>query len=139
MQTGRILKTALAVGVIANIWDFAMNGYVLPALFGTPAYMKTMEQVQIPMLVAGDFVAVLVLVWFFDKVRAAFGAGAMGGADYGLRAGVLINFPLWIFVNLLFNDFPYRDAWVWTVNGIIWTVIMGAATGLIYDKLAPKK
>lgn len=133
MQTGRILKTGLAVGVVANIYDFVTNTYLFPMLGPQPAFMRSMQEMSIHWLVIGDFVGALVLVWFFDKVRAAFGPGAMGGATYGLYAGILINFPTWIFVHLVFRDVGYRDAWMFTVMGIVWGVIMGAVAGAVWD------
>lgn len=137
MQTGRILKTGLAVGVVANAYDFVTNTYVFPMLGPAPAFMKDMASVSIPWLVVGDFVAALVLVWFFDKVRASFGPGAKGGATFGLYAGILINYPFWHFIFLLFRDVQYAEAWKFTAMGIVWAVIMGAVAGAVWDKTAP--
>ena len=70
----------------------------------------------------GDFVTVLVFVWVYDRVRWSR-AGVKGGASYALYAGILINFPTWIFAHLLFEGFPYSLAWTWTLVGIGWCVI----------------
>ncbi len=138
MQTGRILKTGLAVGVVANIYDFLTNTYLFPALGPQPAFMEEMAAMPIHWLVINDFVATLVLVWFFDKVRAAFGPGAKGGAEYGLSAGILINFPLWLTMGLVIKDFSYANSWMWVAFGVVWTVIMGTVAGVVYDKTGAK-
>jgi len=60
--------------------------------------------------------------------------GAKGGASYGLYAGILINFPTWIFAHLIFEGFPYSLAWTWTLVGVVWCVIAGAVAGALYKK-----
>lgn len=137
MQTGRILKAGVAVGVVANIWDFISNLYILPMLGPAPAIMKDAASFPLPMLAFADFVAAFVFVWFFDRVRAAFGPGAKGGATYGLMAGILMNFPLWIVMSLVLKDFSYGTAWQWTIASIIWAVLGGAVAGVVYDMGGP--
>jgi hypothetical protein len=84
--------------------------------------------------IVGDFVAALVFGWFYDKVYASFGGGAMGGVMYGLYAGVLVSFPAWIFNHLMFAGLPYGLAWTITIVNIIWGVIVGAVLGALYKK-----
>ncbi|MDH5234903.1 MAG: hypothetical protein OEW77_08065 [Gemmatimonadota bacterium] len=138
MHTGRILKTGLAVGVVANVYDFVTNTYLFPLLGSPPAIMKDMADLSIQWLVVNDFVMALVFVWFFDKVRAAFGPGAGGGAGYGLAIGIVMNFPLWITMSLIMRDFSYGTAWMWTIMGVVWAVIMGAVAGAVYDMTGEK-
>lgn len=135
MQTGRILKTGLVVGVVANIYDFVTNTYLFPMLGEPPGMMKAMEELQIQWLVLSDFVAALVLVWVFDKVRGSFGPGAAGGMTFGMYAGVLMHFPTWIVMSIIARDFSYGTAWMWTLTGILWVVIMGTVAGVLYDKM----
>ena len=136
MQTGRILKAGLAVGVVMNIYDYIVNTYVYPMLGPQPPFMNDMASMPIAWLVIGDFVAALVFIWFFDKVRAAFGAGAKGGATYGLYAGILMNFPVWIMMHLVIKDWAYGVSWVWTVMGVVWAVVAGAVGGAVYGDSA---
>ena len=137
MQTGRILKAGIAVGVVMNIYDIVVNMYIFPMLGPSPSFMKDMASLPMVWLVIADFVAALVFIWFFDRVRAAFGPGAKGGATYGVMAGILINFPLWIVMYLIMKDFAYGTAWIWTVSGILWGVIAGAVGAIVYDKGGP--
>ena len=138
MQVGRIIKTGLAVGVVANIWDFVTNTYVYPMIGRAPAALIIPEELQMERLVITDFIAAFVFVWFFDRVRSNFGPGAQGGATYGFTAGILMNVPVWVMVANLFYNFPYVDAVLWTAFGILWAVIMGAVAGVVYDKTGPK-
>lgn len=138
MQIARILKTGLVVGIVANVYDFVTNTYIFGAIMPESSIMKGMDDLAIQWLVIGDFVMALVLVWFFDKVRAAFGPGAGGGAAYGLSIGIVMHFPIWIMMSVLLTDFSYGLAWMWTVTGILWAVIMGTVAGVVYDKLGAK-
>jgi hypothetical protein len=96
--------------------------------------MKDMADMPIPMLVVADFVAGLVLVWFLDKVRGAFGPGAKGGATFGLYVGIVAAFPTWIVMHLLMKDWPYSMSWGWTITSIVWFVIAGTVAAVVYDK-----
>ena len=132
MNVKKLLLTAVVVGVVMNIVDFVVQGQLLAGYYANFSLFK--REAPIPWLVVGDFVAALVFVWVYDRVRASFGAGPKGGATYGLYAGVLVNFPTWIFAYLLMEGFTYGLAWTWTLVGIAWCVIAGALAGLLYKK-----
>jgi hypothetical protein len=137
MQVGRIIKTGLAAGIVANAWDFAINTFLMPMLQRAPESVYLPEELMIERLVITDFVAAFVFVWFYDRVHSLFGSGAKGGATYGLYAGILINFPMWLMIANLFRGYPYVDAAIWTANGLLWGVVVGAVTGLVWEKTAP--
>jgi len=132
MNVKKLLLTAVVVGVVMNIVDFVVQGQLLAGYYANFPLFK--REAPIPWLVVGDFVAALVFVWMYDRVRSSFGAGPQGGATYGLYAGVLVNFPTWIFAYLLMEGFTYGLAWTWTLVGIAWCVIAGALTGLLYKR-----
>jgi len=132
MNVKKLLLATVAVGVVMNVVDFVVQGQLLAGYYSNLPLFK--REPPIPWLVFGDFVSALVFVWVYDKVRSSFGAGPMGGAMYGLYAGILANFPTWIFAHLLFEGFPYGLAWMWTLVGVVWCVIAGAVAGVIYKK-----
>ena len=138
MNVGRILKTGLVVGIVANVWDYLTNTFVYPLIGRAPEAVYLPEELMIERLVITDFIAAFVFVWFFDRVRASFGPGVNGGMTYGLSAGILMNIPVWVMVANLFRGYPYHDALLWTAFGVLWAVIMGAVAGVVYDKTAPK-
>ena len=129
----KFVIAVLGVGVAVNVYDFVVNGMILQnAVYaGMPIFKQNMP---LPWLIIGDFVAALVLVWVFDRVYGCFSGGVKGGAEFGFYAGVLINFPTWIFCYLLLNGFTYKLAWIMTVVGIIWAIIGGAVAGALYKK-----
>ena len=132
MNVKKLLLAAVAVGVVMNVVDFVVQGQLLAGLYaGLPLFKR---DPSIHWLVIGDFVSALVFVWVYDKVLASFGGGPKGGALYGLYAGILMNFPTWIFSHLLFEGFPYSLAWTWTIVGVVWCVIAGTVAGMIYKK-----
>ncbi len=103
MNVKKVLLAGLAVGVVMNVVDFVGQGQLLAGYYANmPVFQK---EAPIPWLVVGDFVTALVFVWVYDRVRSSFGAGPKGGATYGLYAGILVNFPTWIFAHLLFVGF----------------------------------
>jgi len=131
MNVKKLLIASVVVGVVFNVLDFVVHGQLL-----APTYAKLTglfrTDMPVPYLVIGDFVGALVFVWVYDKIRGSFGPGPSGGAIYGLYAGVLVNFPTWIFLNLLFVGFPYTLSWVWTIYGIVSSVIAGAVAAAMY-------
>ncbi len=133
MKSGKFWLAVLAAGVVVNVYDFVMHGMILGNTY--KSMPEVFNQTENPTwFIVGDFVAVLVFAWFYDKVYASFGGGTMGGLMYGLYAGVLVSFPTWIFNHLIFAGFPYGMAWQITLLNIIWGVIAGAVLGAIYKK-----
>jgi hypothetical protein len=133
MNVKKLLLSTVVVGVVLNVLDFVVHGQILA---GTYARLSGLfrSDAPLPFLVLGDFVAALVFVWVYDRVYGSFGGGPKGGATYGLYAGVLLNFPTWIFFNLLLVGFPYSLSWIWTIYGVIGGVILGAVAGATYKK-----
>jgi hypothetical protein len=132
MDVKKLLLAALAVGVVANVFDFVVQGQLLAGHYSNLPLFK--PEPPIPWLVFGDFVAALVFVWVYARVHGSFGGGPKGGATYGLYAGILVNFPTWIFAHLLFVGFPYALSWIWTAVGVAWCLIAGAVAGAVYKK-----
>lgn len=134
MNVKKLLLATLAVGVVWNVLDFLVHGQVLAGVFYSklPSLFRT--EMNPAFFVLGDFVGALVFVWVYDRVYGSFGGGPKGGATYGLYGGILVNFPTWMFMYLVFAGFPYALAWVWTIYGIVAGVIAGAVAGATYKK-----
>ena len=132
MNVKKLLLAAVAVGVATNILDFVVHGQLLTGYYSQFSFFR--KEMPVQWFVIGDFVAALVFVWVYDRVFSSFGGGPKGGATFGLYAGVLVNFPTWIFSHLLIDGFTYRLAWVWTAIGIVWAVLAGAVAGAVYKK-----
>lgn len=134
MNWKKLLLASLVVGVVMNIVDFVVQGQILQNAYYSR--LTSLFRADAPMhwLIVGGFVGAFVFVWIYDRVYASFGGGPKGGATYGLYAGILVNFPTWIFMNLLIVGFPYSLAWIWTIYGVVWGVIAGAVAGAAYKK-----
>ena len=133
MPVSKLLVTAVVVGIVANVYDFLIHGVLLqgPLYSGIPLMRP---DASLPLLIVTDFVAALVFVWVYDRVRASFPAGASDGAKFGLYAGVLVNFPTWIACYLLLDGFTYPLAWAWTLAGLGWCILAGAVTGALASR-----
>jgi hypothetical protein len=134
MKNGRFWLAVLVAGVVCNAIDFVGQGQLL-----AHAYYSKMGDVMkmdtpVQWFVLGDFVAVLVLAWVYDKVWTAFGGGLKGGAICGLYLGVFASFPTFHFVFLMFKGYPYPLAWINTLYGIVWYVIAGAILAAVMKK-----
>jgi len=98
----KVLVGGLIAGVVLNIIDGALFGYLLKdqmaaamASLNRPA----MTNAQIPWFVFLDFVAGVFLVWLYAAVRPRFGAGPATAAKAGLAgwflAGLLPTLFMW--------------------------------------------
>jgi len=134
MNVPRFISASLAAGVVLNVLDFVVHGRILSGPFYSRLTSLFRSDAPMAGLIIGDFVAAVVLVWVYDRVYSSFAGGLKGGTLYGLYAGVLVNFPTWIFFNMLFVGFPYKLAWIWTIYGIVASVILGGVAGAIYKK-----
>jgi hypothetical protein len=133
MPVSKLLVTAMVVGIVVNVYDFLIHGIVLQGpLYSKLPLMRT--DASLPLLIVTDFVAAVVFVWVYQRVRSSFPPGAGGGALFGLYAGVLVNFPTWIACYLLLNGFTCGLAWAWILTGIVWAVLAGAVAGALTSR-----
>jgi hypothetical protein len=136
MNVKKLLLATLVVGVVANVLDFIVHGQILSGPYYSQLPNLFRQDMSMAWLIIGDFVWALVFVWVYSRVYGSFSGGAKGGATYGLYAGILLNFPANLFMNIMFVGFPYGLAWIWVIWGIIAAVIYGAVAGAIYKKEA---
>lgn len=134
MKSGKFWLAVLVGGVVANILDWAVYTQWLG-----PTYMAAnpavFRQDTNPMFyVFGDFVMVFVFAWVLDKVGSAFGSTPKAGMMAGLYLGILVNFPMNIFLHLMFNGYPYSLSWIGTIYGIIWYMIVGYVIAMVMKK-----
>ncbi len=134
MSLKQLVLAVVAGGVVANVLDTIVHGFLLASAYYSQRTGLFRDDGSPVWLVLGDFVAVAVFVWVYTRVRQSFRGGAIGGATFGLYAGVLIGFPRHIFLNLVIIDFSYTLAWAWTVHQVVWTVAVGAVVGAIAGK-----
>ncbi len=134
MNLAKLVVATVVVGIVLNVWDFLVHGTLLQGMYYSQLPNLFRPDMPSGWAVLGDFVFALVWVWVYDRVYASFGGGVRGGATFGFYAGVLLNFPMWIFTHLMLVDFPYSLSWWWIGTGIVIGVIAGAVTGALYKK-----
>ena len=132
MNLGKILKAGIAVAIVLVILDYLSMNYVMKSFLASQPFLREAPVAGMVWNYIGDLVAALVFVWVFDRVQGSFAAGMSGGLAFGFYAGVLTNFPLWIFLHMFIKDFSYQSAWVFTAWGVIVSLIMGAVTGAVH-------
>jgi hypothetical protein len=129
----KFVLAILVVGIVANVYDFLVHGLLLgPTYASMPGLFRPDSSAV--WFVIGDFIAALVVVWFYARVRRSFGGGLAGGAEFGLYIGVLLGFPAQLFMNLMFVGFPYGLGWIWVFAAIGWGIVVGASAGAVYGR-----
>ena len=133
MKSGKFWIAVLVAGVVMNVLDYVLHGIILRDMYTSDP--TTFRQMDNPMwFVIGDFVAVFVMAWFYDRVYGSFSGGVKGGMTYGIYFGIIVSFPAMIFTHLVFNGFTYSMAWVATIAGVVWGGIAGTVLGALYKK-----
>lgn len=136
MQLNKLVPAVVAVWVWYVLFDmFLFDPIMGSAMAGIPGANPAPSTMWV---VLGDLAAALVLVGFYDRVKGALGSGARHGALYGLSAGVLINFPTWLWGAVYFS-WPYGAAWTAVITLIAIATIAGALIGIVYEKMGAAK
>ena len=68
MKSGKFWIAVIVASVIANVIDYVGQGIVLTGRYYSKLTHVFRQDVNTGWLVFGDFVAVLVLAWVYDKV-----------------------------------------------------------------------
>lgn len=134
------MKSFLAAVVAVFAWYLIWDNF-LGAMVNSAVMALIPGMAQIPGSVAepsklwetvGDFFAAVMVVGVYARTRSVWGVGAKQGAIYGVYAGLLINFPTWLFASV-YLGWPYRTAWAVTIVSTLVTMIVGAIAGTIYQ------
>lgn len=135
MKSSKFWLAVLVGGVVANILDYLVYTFWLgPSFMAQNTALFNQDPGNIPWFIVGDFVAVLVFAWIFDKTSVAFGTTPMDGAKAGAYLGIFAAFPSQIFMHLMFNGFPYSLAWINTIYFVVWYAIVGAVVAAMMKK-----
>lgn len=96
INTSKVIVGGLVGGVVANVVDFALNGYLLAdmqkaaldALNPTLA-ANAMQPGKIPIFVALDFLWIIANVWLYAAIRPRFGPGVRTAVYAGIASAVV--------------------------------------------------
>lgn len=130
----KVLIGAVAVAVWYMVWDM----FLFAPIFGSflAGIEGLVEEPSLQWVIIGNVVAALVLAGFYAKVGSAFGGGVKGGLHFGVAAGILMGFPMWLFMSVYNTGWTYSGSWAMVVANIVWVAIGGAILGLVADKMS---
>ena len=131
MYLKKWLMIGIVVGIVGVVFDVIVHGILLAGYY-TQAPFR--QDTSLAWATASNVVAGLVFAWAYLKVAGSFAPGVSGGAKMGLYAGILVNFPSVIVLNLVIQDFPYALSWCWVASGIVFYVIAGTIAGALNRK-----
>lgn len=134
MKNPKFWLAVLVAGIVVNILDMIVMGMMVSPIFEGIESMNPSDESKIIWYVLGDFVAIFVFMLVYDRVYSSFTPGPGGGATFGLYGGLLVGFPTWIFIQMMFKGFPYGLAWGMVFYSLIWGAIAGAVMGAMYKK-----
>lgn len=130
MNIGRIVKVAVAGGIVYNILDFVALNYILKGAMEGMAPIMNPEPVM-AYNILNNFIAALVVGVVWDRVRGSFGTGVGSGLQFGAYAGLLVNMPMWLALRVFIKDISYGNAWIFTIYGLVAYSLMGATAALV--------
>jgi hypothetical protein len=134
MKSGKFWLAVLVGGVVANVLDYLAYTYWLGPTFMKANTALFRTDVNVAWYFIGDFVAVFVFAFVFDKVSSVFGTTPKAGAMAGLYLGIFATFPAMIFMHLTFNGYPYGLSWASIIYGVVWYMIVGAILAFVMKK-----
>jgi hypothetical protein len=135
MNLKSFFAATLAAGIVANAIDTFVQGGWFNSNYYSKAPLLFRQDGEMWMFILGDFVSVAVFTWFYQVVRNSFGVGLMNGLRFGVYAGILISFPMYLFLHLMLLQWSYSLSWALTIYTILWCAIVGAIAGVIHEKV----
>lgn len=132
-MSGKMLAGAVTVAIWYIIWDMFLFG----PLFGRfVAGVEGMNpEPPLMWIIIGNIAGGLVLAWFYGKTSHAFGSGLKGGLNFGVSVGILMGFPMWLFMSVYDTGWTYGASWAMVIANIIWVGVAGVLLGFVGDKM----
>ena len=134
INTSKVIVGGLIAGAVANVIDFALNGFLLAdmqkaaldALNPTLA-ANAMQPSKVPIFVALDFIMGIANVWIYAAIRPRFGPGARTAAYAGIASWVVGSVVAGYFAGLgMFSWGVYAAAAVCALINSVVSTIVGA-------------
>jgi hypothetical protein len=134
MQGGRFWVSVLVVLVTSIAYNLVVHGIILFSLYEAHKAVfrvPTTEERNLLYLLhlVAQLVFALLFVYIFTKGYE--GRGWTEGVRYGVLIGLLTVFPVSATIVALF-PLPFRFLFIWTLSGLVWTVLCGLVTAVVY-------
>ena len=132
MNWSKIVVAGLVAGVVGNLYDFAMHGFVMADTYLSHPDVFAPDQAS-PL----HFLLVSVCLWLtvamlFAKTRSSWASGWKGGAVFGTFVGLVMFFPNF-YHPMVLDGFPYHLSWCWGGIGLLGGIVGGSVLGAIYQ------
>ena len=133
MNWSKVLLAGVVAGVVKNLADWVMHGFIMGATYTRYPEVFTQEATSpiwffVVAISVGIFFAIL-----FAKTRECWADGIKGGMTYGFWVGMVAFFGNF-YTAIVIDGFPYYLGWCWGGIGLIGAVIGGAVVGLIIKR-----
>jgi hypothetical protein len=128
INTGRVLIGGLAAGVVANLFDFISNEYLLKADWEVVASLRNLDpaalQASMTTWIIVDFVFGILLVFAYAAMRPRFGPGP--------KTALVSGFTLFIAVTAILSGFVAMGMFTQAIflKGTLFSVVTTAAASL---------
>ena len=134
------MKNYLAAAIAVLVWYLVWDNFLAGMLIGSTLAQVPGMVTEVSKLweTVGDLCGAMMLAGVYARVRGVYGVGAKNGAVYGVYAGLLINFPTWLFLTV-YAGWPYSLTWMMTISGTLVTVVAGALIGTVYQAMGGAK
>jgi hypothetical protein len=117
INTSKVIVGGLIGGVVANVIDFALSGYVLADMqkaaldaLNPSLAANAMQSSKIPIFLVLDFVLIIATVWIYAAIRPRFGPGA--------RTATYAAIASWVVGSVVAGYFAALGMFSWGFYGI---------------------
>ena len=133
MNWSKVLLGGIVAGIVGNIVDFVQHGLIMGDTYTSLPEVFSQEQANPLWFFVASVGFWVSAAWLFGKTRSSWGAGAKGGAFFGLVLGIV---GMWanFYDPLVIADYPYYLSWCWSGMGVITGVVAGAVLGALYKE-----
>ncbi|MBI2403326.1 MAG: hypothetical protein HYW06_09100 [Gemmatimonadetes bacterium] len=128
---GRVIAGGLLAGVVLNVFDFVVNGWLLSDQWTAAMTALGKGQMGGSMIIwfmVVDFLLGIAAVWLYAAIRPRFGAGPKTAAWAGLFVWFLLGF-LHAMFEVPMGLFPANLYWISTAAALVFVplaVVVGA-------------
>ncbi|MBI1936610.1 MAG: hypothetical protein HYS25_00650 [Ignavibacteriales bacterium] len=139
MNTKKLLITALAVFIVAEVTNYLIHTVILSSTYALEEVAKAfrpMEEMESKMWVMWVVDLIWSFFFAFFFVKGYENKGIMEGVRFGIYIGLFVSLVT-AYAQYVVYPIPYSVAFQWFLYGLIQSVLLGVVAALIY-KPQPK-
>jgi hypothetical protein len=134
MNWSKTITAGVVGGIVMTLVNYVMHGIIMAGAYTKSPEVFRQDDAGVHYFsLVGIMVAIMAAI-LFDKTRAVWADGVMGGVTFGFYVG-LVGFFTHFYQPLTIEGFPYHLSWCWGGITLIAFVILGAVFGLMMKKI----